>query len=193
MLDYPSYQAWFQLWPAISRLGSSTSHTFFNIAHRHEPLLPTQAQWVPTPFTAGLSSCGKSTQAHKVKKLTSPLSICSVVESSTRSYFSNEVDGLSSNDGILVVGPTNNLDQLDPSITKRPGRFDRRYHFSLPSEDEQLAYCCYWRQKFIDSDEVDFPEEICHAVAKLTDKVHFCVSQGSLHQLSAFTCRKRHG
>ena len=83
------------------------------------------------------------------------------------------MDGLSSNDGILVVGPTNNLDQLDPSITKRPGRFDRRYHFSLPSEDEQLAYCCYWRQKFIDSDEVDFPEEICHAVAKLTEKFTF--------------------
>jgi transitional endoplasmic reticulum ATPase len=43
----------------------------------------------------------------------------------------------------------------------------------LPSEDERLAYCRYWRQKFIDSDEVDFPEEICHAVAKLTEKFTF--------------------
>jgi transitional endoplasmic reticulum ATPase len=97
----------------------------------------------------------------------------SLVESSTRSYFLNEVDGLSSNDGILMIGSTNNLDQLDPSVTKRPSRFDRKYHFSLPSEDERLAYCRYWRQKFIDSDEVDFPEEICHAVAKLTEKFTF--------------------
>jgi transitional endoplasmic reticulum ATPase len=97
----------------------------------------------------------------------------SLVESSTRSYFLNEVDGLSSNDGILMIGSTNNLDQLDPSVTKRPSRFDRKYHFSLPSEDERLAYCRYWRRKFIDSDEVDFPEEICHAVAKLAEKFTF--------------------
>ena len=101
----------------------------------------------------------------------------SLVESSTRSYFLNEVDGLSSNDGILMIGSTNNLDQLDPSVTKRPSRFDRKYHFSLPNEDERLSYCRYWRQKFIDSDEVDFPEEIseefCHAVAKLTEKFTF--------------------
>jgi transitional endoplasmic reticulum ATPase len=97
----------------------------------------------------------------------------SLVESSTRSYFLNEVDGLSSNDGILMIGSTNNLDQLDPAVTKRPSRFDRKYHFSLPNEDERLAYCRYWRQKFIDSDEVDFPEEICHAVAKLTEKFTF--------------------
>lgn len=97
----------------------------------------------------------------------------SLVESSTRSYFLNEVDGLSSNDGILMIGSTNNLDQLDPSVTKRPSRFDRKYHFSLPSEDERLAYCRYWRLKLIDSDEVDFPEEICHAIAKLTEKFTF--------------------
>jgi transitional endoplasmic reticulum ATPase len=97
----------------------------------------------------------------------------SLVESSTRSYFLNEVDGLSSNDGILMIGSTNNLDQLDPSVTKRPSRFDRKYHFSIPNEDERLAYCQYWRRKFIDSDEVDFPEDICHAIAKLTEKFTF--------------------
>ena len=97
----------------------------------------------------------------------------SLVESSTRSYFLNEVDGLSSNDGILMIGSTNNLDQLDPSVTKRPSRFDRKYHFSMPSEEERLAYCHYWRQKFVDSDEVDFPEEICHAIATLTERFTF--------------------
>jgi transitional endoplasmic reticulum ATPase len=97
----------------------------------------------------------------------------SLLESSIRSYFLNEVDGLSSNDGILMIGSTNNLDQLDPSVTKRPSRFDRKHHFSLPNEDERLAYCHYWRRKFIDSDEVDFPEEICYAIAKLTEKFTF--------------------
>jgi DNA polymerase III delta prime subunit len=97
----------------------------------------------------------------------------SLVENHTRSYFLNEVDGLSSNDGILMIGSTNNLDQLDPSVTKRPSRFDRKYHFSLPSEEDRLAYCHYWRQKFIDSDEVDFPEEICDAIAKFTERFTF--------------------
>jgi transitional endoplasmic reticulum ATPase len=65
----------------------------------------------------------------------------SFVGSSMRSYFLYEVDGLISNDGILTIGATNNLDQLDPSVTRRPSRFDRKYHFSLPNEDERLAYC----------------------------------------------------
>ena len=47
---------------------------------------------------------------------------------------SNEVDGLGSNDGILVIGSTNDLDQLDFSVTKRPSRFDRKYHFGPPDE-----------------------------------------------------------
>lgn len=72
-----------------------------------------------------------------------------------------------------MIGSTSNLDQLDPAVTKRPSRFDREYHFSPPNEDERLAYCRYWRQKFIGSDEVDFPEEICRAIAKLTEGFTF--------------------
>lgn len=102
-----------------------------------------------------------------------PEDLDSLVESSTRSYFLNEVDGLALNDGILMIGSTNNFEQLDPAVTKRPSRFDRKYHFSLPNDDERLAYCRYWRQKFIDSDDVYFPEEICHAIAKLTERFTF--------------------
>jgi transitional endoplasmic reticulum ATPase len=92
----------------------------------------------------------------------------SLVQSHTRSYFLNEVDGLSSNDGILMIGSTNHLDQLDPAVTKRPSRFDRKYRFDLPTEAERVAYCRYWRQKYIESDEVDFPDEVCAVVAKIT-------------------------
>ena len=50
----------------------------------------------------------------------------SLVNDDIRSYFLNEVDGLESNDGILMIGSTNHLDKLDPAISKRPSLFDRK-------------------------------------------------------------------
>jgi transitional endoplasmic reticulum ATPase len=92
----------------------------------------------------------------------------SLVEKNTRSYFLNEVDGLESNDGILMIGSTNHFEKLDPAISKRPSRFDRKYHFKLPSEEERAAYAHYWRRKLIDTDIVYFPGELCPIIAKLT-------------------------
>lgn len=97
----------------------------------------------------------------------------SLVGDSTRSYFLNEVDGLESNDGILMIGSTNHIERLDPAVTKRPSRFDRKYEFKLPSEDERTDYCLYWREKFIGSDTVDFPEEMCPIIAELTEEYSF--------------------
>lgn len=42
----------------------------------------------------------------------------SIITQETRSYFLNEVDGLESNDGILMIGSINNLTKLDPSLSK---------------------------------------------------------------------------
>ena len=93
----------------------------------------------------------------------------SLVTETTRSYFLNEVDGLESNDGILMVGSTNHLEQLDPAISKRPSRFDRKYHYKMPEEDERLAYCQYWRNKIAgDEGMLDFPAEVCNVIAKMT-------------------------
>jgi transitional endoplasmic reticulum ATPase len=97
----------------------------------------------------------------------------SLVEDETRSYFLNEVDGLESNDGILMIGSTNHLDQLDPAISKRPSRFDRKYHFKVPNEEERTAYCQYWRKKLDDSDMVEFPEALCPIIAKMTEAFSF--------------------
>lgn len=102
----------------------------------------------------------------------------SLVADKTRSYFLNEVDGLESNDGILMIGSTNHLDRLDPAVMKRPSRFDRKYHFELPNEAERLAYCRYWHDKLAGSDkdgggEVLFPEEICPIIAQLTEGFSF--------------------
>lgn len=112
----------------------------------------------------------------------------SLVTNNTRSYFLNQVDGLESNDGeylprrllvprsthlrpgILIIGSTNHLDRLDTSVTKRPSRFDRKYHFQLPGEVERRAYCHYWRKKFAEdaSDVAGLTEEMCDIIAKWT-------------------------
>jgi len=97
----------------------------------------------------------------------------SLIGPKTRSYFLNEVDGLESNDGILMIGSTNNLDKLDSSITKRPSRFDRKYHFKVPEESERVAYCRYWASKFADKSTVDFPDEVSQVVAKMTEGFTF--------------------
>jgi transitional endoplasmic reticulum ATPase len=97
----------------------------------------------------------------------------SLVTEGTRSYFLNEVDGLETNDGILMIGSTNNLEALDPAIAKRPSRFDRKYHFHLPREEERVAYCRFWKQKLEGSDIVEFPDELCPIIAKMTEGFSF--------------------
>jgi transitional endoplasmic reticulum ATPase len=97
----------------------------------------------------------------------------SLVTDKTRSYFLNEVDGLESNDGILMIGSTNHLDALDPAISKRPSRFDRKYRFQLPGEQERIAYCQFWRRKLADNDLVDFQDELCPIIAKMTEGFSF--------------------
>jgi transitional endoplasmic reticulum ATPase len=98
----------------------------------------------------------------------------SLVGDNIRSYFLNEVDGLDSNDGILMIGSTNHLDKLDPAIAKRPSRFDRKYHFKLPAETERTMYAEYWRQKLrTKNEDLDFPEELCEVIAQLTEGFSF--------------------
>lgn len=70
-----------------------------------------------------------------------------IVTSDTRSYFFNEMDGLANNDGLFIVASTNFLDKLDPGLSKRPSRFDRKYLFPIPNEHQRTLYCEYWRQK----------------------------------------------
>jgi transitional endoplasmic reticulum ATPase len=137
---------------------------------------------IPTLYVKSLDACSgpkwSIQQIFQKARRTAPCLLVledldSLVQSHTRSYFLNEVDGLSSNDGILMIGSTNHLDQLDPAVTKRPSRFDRKYHFDLPTETERMAYCRYWRQKYIESGEVDFPNDICVVVAKATNGFTF--------------------
>jgi transitional endoplasmic reticulum ATPase len=101
----------------------------------------------------------------------------SVVSDGVRSFFLNEVDGLSSNDGIFMVGSTNHLDLLDPGISKRPSRFDRKYFFPNPNFEQRVQYCHYWQGKLKDNKDVKFPDSLCKAIAKITDGFSFAYIQ----------------
>lgn len=50
----------------------------------------------------------------------------SLINDQNRSFFLNEMDGLQGNDGLLVIGTTNHFDRLDPGLSTRPSRFDRK-------------------------------------------------------------------
>ena len=49
-----------------------------------------------------------------------------LINDKNRSFFLNQLDGLQSNDGLFIVGTTNHLDRLDPGLSSRPSRFDRK-------------------------------------------------------------------
>lgn len=101
-----------------------------------------------------------------------------IVTSTTRSYFFNEVDGLENNSGILTVASTNFLDRLDPGLTKRPSRFDRKYLFPLPNLHERELYADFWRAKLSkNKNKVVFPKKLCPAMAGITDEFSFAYMQ----------------
>ncbi|KAM0717311.1 hypothetical protein Q7P37_007163 [Cladosporium fusiforme] len=104
----------------------------------------------------------------------------SIVSDSVRSYFLNEVDGIKRNDGILMLGSTNHLDRLDPGISKRPSRFDRKYLFPNPNRSQREAYAGYWQGKLRSNKDIKFPDELCNAMAGITDGFSFAYIQEAM-------------
>ena len=128
----------------------------------------------------------------------------SLVTPAVRSYFLNEVDGLTANDGILMIGSTNHLEMLDPGIAKRPSRFDRKFLFDKPNLEQRTIYAQYWRKKLSkptsrrdgetgvisgmerldlgkstddDVPDIEFPEELCPKIAGITNGFSFAYLQ----------------
>ena len=77
----------------------------------------------------------------------------------------------------FVVASTNYLDRLDPGLTKRPSRFDRKYLFPLPTEHERTLYCQFWKEKLSSKRWIDFPEKLCPAMAHITSGFSFAFLQ----------------
>uniref|UniRef100_T1IKQ0 Tat-binding homolog 7 n=1 Tax=Strigamia maritima TaxID=126957 RepID=T1IKQ0_STRMM len=46
------------------------------------------------------------------------------------------MDGLDNRGEVVVIGATNRIDAIDPAL-RRPGRFDREFHFPLPSLEDR--------------------------------------------------------
>ncbi len=68
----------------------------------------------------------------------------SLIDENNRAYFLNEVDGFTTNHGIVMLASTNHPERIDPAIMNRPSRFDRKYYFGLPEHPERLAYIQQW-------------------------------------------------
>lgn len=144
---------------------------------------------VPTLYVKSLSSFGgpeySINSIFSLARRTAPCYLVfedldSIVSDDVRSYFLNAVDGISKNDGILMVGSTNHLDRLDPGIAKRPSRFDRKYLFPNPNEKERTQYMHYWQKKLADNEDIEFPDKLCPAIAKITPHFSFAYLQEAM-------------
>jgi SpoVK/Ycf46/Vps4 family AAA+-type ATPase len=65
----------------------------------------------------------------------------------SHSFFLNELDGFATNTGVITLGTTNHPERLDRSIVERPSRFDRKYHFELPSAAARAEYIAGWNYR----------------------------------------------
>ncbi len=63
------------------------------------------------------------------------------------SHLLNCLDGVGTQEGVVVVATANNPTALDPAILRRPGRFDRVVEFPAPDEGLRATYL----RKFIPS------------------------------------------
>ena len=63
------------------------------------------------------------------------------------------------------------------SPQKRPSRFDRKYFFPDPDKEQRTAYAHFWQRKLSDNDDIAFPDELCGAIADITDEFSFAYMQ----------------
>jgi len=76
-----------------------------------------------------------------------------------------------------MVGSTNHLELLDPGISKRPSRFDRKYLFPNPDLKQRVKYCRYWQGKLKGNADVEFPDILCLKIAGITGGFSFAYIQ----------------
>jgi hypothetical protein len=70
-----------------------------------------------------------------------------MITNKNRSFFLNKLDGLADASGLVTLATTNHPERLDPAILERPSRFDRKYHFDLPSAPERERYLAMWNAR----------------------------------------------
>ena len=95
----------------------------------------------------------------------------SLVKSDNRSYFLNQLDGFEKNHGMIVLATTNYPERIDEGIVDRPSRFDRKYHFDLPTKDERQAFLESWQERL--AEETNWQNDEVASVADATDGYSF--------------------
>lgn len=70
-----------------------------------------------------------------------------LLNNENRSFFLNQLDGFEQNHGLIVLATTNHPERIDDAIINRPSRFDRKYHFHLPSLEQRIEYLRYWQDR----------------------------------------------
>jgi len=97
----------------------------------------------------------------------------SLINDQNRSFFLNQLDGLEDNDGLLIIGSTNHFEKLDPALSGRPSRFDRKYLFDDPDKEERALYAKYWQTKLKSNNDIEFPDSLLDEIAAATEKFSF--------------------
>lgn len=84
----------------------------------------------------------------------------------TLQHFLNCMDGVSANEGVVVVATANHPTNLDNAILKRPGRFDRVVEFKNPALAERSKYFVSLKGlKHLSSSETDYLSEITEGLS----------------------------
>jgi len=95
----------------------------------------------------------------------------SLLTDENRSFFLNELDGFATNDGVVILATTNHPEKLDRAILDRPSRFDRKYHFNLPSLAERTQYMMLWNASL--QDQMRLSEQTIVTLAEATHDFSF--------------------
>ena len=94
-----------------------------------------------------------------------------LIDDENRSFFLNQLDGFEQNHGLIVLATTNYPDRIDPAIIDRPSRFDRKYHFLLPTLEERQEFLASWQRQLAEETGWESPE--IDAVAAATEGFSF--------------------
>lgn len=73
-----------------------------------------------------------------------------------RSFFLNTLDGVTSQEGVFLIGTTNYPDRIDPALMNRAGRFDRAYEIQQPNAQLRKEYLLKRKiDQFLSEEQLD--------------------------------------
>ena len=94
-----------------------------------------------------------------------------LVDEENQSFFLNQLDGFEKNVGLIVLATTNHPERIDAAIIDRPSRFDRKYHFPLPSEQLRLEFLLQWQPRL--ATKAEWSDESVRRLANSADGFSF--------------------